>query len=120
MLTTARRVRSGAAEDKALYGLIGAYLVIANAVLLPARYYFAIVCLDYLYSLVFFDLVALPSLIFIGLACRSILADPAHPTAWLRTRLTRRRTGHLLAGFALLLALVPFMSTVSATNGSQL
>lgn len=82
MLTTARRVRSGAAEDKALYGLIGAYLVIANAVLLPARYYFATVCLDYLYSLVFLDLVALPSLIFIGLSSASPVAPfwPTPPT----------------------------------------
>jgi hypothetical protein len=50
----------------------------------------------------------------IGLSPRSIVADPRHPTAWLGGVLDRRCVARILAGFALLLALVPFMATFTA------
>lgn len=101
-------------DDRLVYGLIALYLVLANAILVPAGHVFASLYIDYLASLVILDIVALPALVVVGLSLRSIIADPSHPTAWLRTCLNPQRIARFLAGFGLLLALVPFMATFTA------
>lgn len=100
--------------DRIIYGLIVLYLAVANAILVPAGHVFPSLYVDYFASLVMLDIVALPALFAIGLSLRSIVADPRHPTAWLRSCLNRQRIARVLAGFGLLLALVPFMATFTA------
>ncbi len=101
-------------SDRLVYALIGLYLILANTILVPAGHVFANLYVDYLFSLLVLDIVALPALVLIGLSLRSIVANPRHPAAWLRTCLDPRRIARILAGFALLLALVPFMATFTA------
>jgi len=101
-------------DDRVVYGLIVLYLVLANAILVPAGHVFPNLYVEYFISLVTLDLVALPALVVIGLSLRSVIADFRHPTAWLRTCLDQRRIARILAGFILLLALVPFMATFTA------
>ena len=101
-------------DDCVIYGLIAIYVVLANAILVPAGHVFAGLYVDYFASLILLDVIALPALVTIGLSLRSIVANPRHPMIWLRARLSRQRIARILAGFVLLLALVPFMATFTA------
>lgn len=101
-------------DDRLVYGLLVLYLILANAILVPAGHVFASLYVEYFASLVTLDIVALPALLLVGLSLRSIVADPRHPMAWLRARFGQRRIARILAGFVLLLALVPFMATFTA------
>lgn len=113
MLKAIRLTRSGLADDRVLYGLIGGYILIAGAIVVPAHHFFPKVFADYIGFLMVLDFGILPCLVFIALAVRSVVADPGRPTAWLRATVTRQRIGRLLSGYALLFALVPFMTTFS-------
>ncbi|MCM5557989.1 phosphatase PAP2 family protein [Pleomorphomonas sp. JP5] len=101
-------------SDRLVYALIGLYLVLASAMLVPVGHIFADLYVEYLFSLLVLDVVALPALVLIGLSLRSIAANPRHPAAWLRACLDQRRIARILAGFVLLLALAPFMATFTA------
>lgn len=101
-------------DDRLVYGLVFLYLVLANAILVPAGHVFASLYAEYLASLLILDIVTLPALVLVGLSLRSAIADPRHPTVWLRACLDPRRIARILAGFGLLLALVPFMATFTA------
>lgn len=100
--------------DRHIYLMIGAYVVVSNAILLPSGHIFASIYWEYLLSLVILNMLVFPALIIAGLLVRSVLGDPRHPTAWLRTRFDKGRIARILAGYVLLLALVPFMATFTA------
>ncbi|WP_370677832.1 phosphatase PAP2 family protein [Pleomorphomonas sp. PLEO] len=100
--------------DRQIYSMIAIYILSANIILIPAGHIFENLFIEYTISLVILDIVTLPAIIIAGLLIRSILADPHHPTDWLRSRIDRRRAARILAGLVLLLAFVPFMATFTA------
>lgn len=101
-------------SDRLIYGLILLYLVLANAILLPAGHVFPDLYAEYFDSLLTLDVIVSPALILAALLLRSVIADPRRPSAWFIAFFDPQRIARTLAGFALLLALVPFMATFTA------
>lgn len=100
--------------DRHIYLLMTVYIVSADVILVPAGHIFPNLYRDYALSLVMLNILAFPALIITGMLARSVLDDPRHPTAWFRACFDRRRVARILAGYVLLVTLVPFMATFTA------
>lgn len=103
-------------RDRHIHMMILAYVVVANVALPPARHIFSGLYIDYLFSLLMFSGLTFPSFVLVGLLLRSLIAAPRHPTLWFRARFGNGSIARILAGYGLLLALVPFMATFTAVK----
>ncbi|PKR89076.1 hypothetical protein CXZ10_11200 [Pleomorphomonas diazotrophica] len=101
-------------SDRLIYGLILLYIVLTNAILLPVGHVFPELYVEYFSSLVTLDIMVLPAIVLAALLLRSVIADPKRPSAWVMAFFDRQRIARIVAGFALLVALVPFMATFTA------
>ncbi len=101
-------------NDRHIYTAIIFYLVVANAILAPFRHIFPRIYAEYFLSLASLDGVVFPAFVIVGVLLRSLFANPRDPLAWFRARLHSRCIARILAGYGLLLALVPFMATFTA------
>lgn len=101
-------------RDRLVYVLGLSYVLAVNALLLPAGYFYPGLYMQYLLSLVVLDMVAFPALTLVFLCLKSVLACPRHPARWLWHCFTAQRLARIVAGYGLMLAIVPFMATFTS------
>lgn len=98
-------------RDELVYVLVLSYVLAANGVLIPAGYFYRGLYIQYFLGFVVLDMIAFPGMALVFLCLRSVLACPRNPAQWLWRCLTPRRLARVVAGYGLMVAIVPFMAT---------